>query len=38
MVLISLRNQPPIWVPVLPPAMPYNLNFLPNSLSMSWPP
>ena len=37
-VWISLRNQPPICVPVLPPEMAYNLYFLPKSLSMSWPP
>ena len=34
----SLRNQPPIWQPVLPAGMLYTLNFLKNSFSRSMPP
>ena len=37
-VLISLRNQPPIWVPVLPQGKPITPCFLKNSLPSSMPP
>src|SRR5229473_874375 len=36
--LISLRNQPPIWAPVLPVGIPRQLYSFRRSLSISWPP